>query len=340
MSIRKMGIDQRIELFSALRNRIENISASELADLSRRAGNQNSWFTEESVQKAFMGIAKLLDRAQLEPWCDPYYLDPVNPRTIGVVMAGNIPLVGFHDLLCVVISGHRIAIKPSSNDSFLLKWVVEELSELEPAMSEVIKFEERLNDVDAIIATGSDNSARYFEYYFSKKPNIIRKNRTSCAILIGLETQEDFINIGSDIFTYYGLGCRNVSKIYVPRDFDMVRLLDGLKSFEHVLNHHKYMNNYDYNKSIYLINGDAHFDTGFLLIKESEAFVSPISVIYFEYYNNESHLEQLISINQEKIQCITGKHKLTTVEFGQAQYPGVSDYADGVDTLKFLEQLN
>lgn len=340
MSNRKLVIDQRIELFGALRSRIENIPTSELEELSRRAGNENSWFTEESVQKAITGIAKLLDREQLESWCRAYNLQPSTPRVIGVVMAGNIPLVGFHDLLCVVISGHHLAIKPSSSDTFLLKWIVEELSEMEPAVGEVISFQERLNNVDAIIATGSNNSARYFEYYFAKKPHIIRKNRTSCAILNGHETQEDLVNIGSDIFTYYGLGCRNVSKIYVPRDFDMVRFLDGLKSFEEVLDHHKYNNNYDYNKSIYLINGDAHFDTGFLLIKESEELVSPISVIYFEYYNNETQLDQLLSTNQEKIQCITGKHKLASAEFGQAQYPGVSDYADGVDTLKFLEQLN
>ncbi len=340
MGYTKMGIDQRIQLFSGLRTRIQNISTIELEELARKAGNENSWFTEESVKKAFQGISDLLESKKLKSWCNDYKLAPSTPKTVGVVMAGNIPLVGFHDLMTVVLSGHQLAIKPSSNDTVLLKWVVEELKELEPAINHIISFEDRLNDVDAIIATGSDNSARYFEYYFAKKPHIIRKNRTSCAILSGNESGNDIANIGSDILTYYGLGCRNVSKVYIPRDFDMVRFLDGLKSFETVMDHHKYNNNYDYNKSIYLINGDAHFDTGFLLIKESVELVSPISVIYYEHYNSEKHLKELMLSNEEKTQCITGKHKLATVDFGQAQFPQVSDYADGVDTMKFLEQLN
>ncbi len=328
-----------IELFTALSKRIQNITAKEFIELAERARNENNWFTEESIKKAFKGIVHLLQGDTLETWSGTYDLEHTNPRTVGVVMAGNIPLVGFHDLLCIVISGHHLAIKPSSSDTVLLKWIVQELCELEPAVEVVISFEERLSNVDAMIATGSDNSARYFEYYFAKKPHIIRKNRTGCAILNGNETAEDIKNIGEDILTYYGLGCRNVSKIYISRDFDFTQFLDGLESFEVITDHHKYKNNYRYNKSIYLINGDAHFDTGFLMFKESVEMVSPISVVYFEHYNNETHLSELLTSKSEKIQCITGSNKFSNVPFGRSQFPEVSDYADGVDTLKFLEQL-
>ena len=197
-----------------------------------------------------------------------------------------------------------------------------------------------MNDVDAIIATGSDNSARYFEYYFSKKPHIIRKNRTSCAILNGTETEEDIKLLGHDMLDYFGLGCRNISKVFVPRDFDFVKLLDGLEAQKVVSNHHKYQNNYDYNKSIYLVNGVAHLDNGFALFRESEELVSPISVIYYQFYNSETHLKSLLSSMSEKIQCIAGKHQLATVEFGSTQSPEVDDFADGIDTLKFLETLS
>jgi len=336
MSNQKITLNQRTEIFAALGNRIDNITDHEFYELARRAQNENNWFTEQSVKKAFKGIGHLLKKNSLQNWIENYELEPITPKVVGVVMAGNIPAVGFHDLLSVVISGHHLAIKASSNDEVLLKWIVQELIELEPALSSRITFEDRLNKVDAIIATGSDNSARYFEYYFSKKPHIIRKNRTSCAILDGNESTEDIKNLGHDIFAYYGLGCRNVSKIYVPRNFDFIKFLDGLQSFEGVIDHHKYKNNYDYNKSIYLVNSEPHLDTGYLLLKESEDLVSPISVIYYEYFNNKKHLDELLNQNQEKIQCVVGNSALATVPFGDAQFPDIWDYADGVDTLSFL----
>ena len=334
-----MRLEQRIELFSALGKRMTSISENEFDEIAVRAHGENNWFTEKSIKTAFEGILKHLDKEALTKWASKYALEPSNAKLVGVVMAGNIPLVGFHDLLSVVISGHRLAIKPSSNDTVLLKWVVNELIQLEPNIGELVRFEDRLNDVDAIIATGSDNTARYFEYYFSKKPHIIRKNRTSCAVLKGGESPSQVMGLGQDIFTYFGLGCRNVSKLFVPRDFNFQQLLDGLHEFENVMDHHKYKNNYDYNKSIYLVNNEPHLDTGFLLLRESEALVSPISVLFYEYYNSESHLEEMLEVNSEKIQCVVGSGN-SFETLGQAQFPAVTDYADGIDTLKFLSALN
>jgi hypothetical protein len=210
---------------------------------------------------------------------------------------------------------------------------------VEPGFSSQIEFKEKLEGFDAIIATGSDNSARYFEYYFGKYPNIIRKNRTSCAILTGGESDADIENLGVDVFSYFGLGCRNVSKVYVPNDYDFSSLLSRWDSFKEVIHHHKYCNNYDYQKSILLVDGVPHLDNGFVLLQESEKLVSPISVLYYERYTNDDDLENMLRANAEKIQCIVGRETPATVEFGQAQYPRVWDYADQIDTLKFLSEL-
>jgi hypothetical protein len=254
-------------------------------------------------------------------------------------MAGNIPLVGFHDFLCALISGNNVQIKLSSKDSKLIKYLVGYIERIEPSFQGRITFKERLEGFDAIIATGSDNSARYFEYYFGKYPNIIRKNRTSCAILTDAESDQEIANLGIDIFSYFGLGCRNVSKLYVPTDYDFINLLSRLESFKEIIHHHKYCNNYDYQKSILLVNGVQHLDNGFLLLQENEKLVSPISVLYYERYVDESDLRNKLKVNAEKIQCIVGKVKPAEIPFGQAQYPNVWDYADQIDTLKFLSEL-
>jgi hypothetical protein len=243
-------------------------------------------------------------------------------------MAGNIPLVGFHDLLCVLISGHRLSAKLSSQDSVLMRYVVEKLVAIEPRFKDYISFVERMNDADAVIATGSDNTARYFEYYFRNIPHIIRKNRSSCAILRGTETNEQLIALGKDVFSYFGLGCRNVSKLFVPKDYDFKRLLDLWQPYHDVFNHHKYVNNYDYNKSILLVNRTPHLDNGFVLITENKALVSPISVVYYEVGEPDP--------SSDKIQCVVSAEH---VPFGKTQEPELTDYADRVDTLKFLTAL-
>jgi hypothetical protein len=254
-------------------------------------------------------------------------------------MAGNIPLVGFHDLLCVLISGHMAQIKLSSKDSKLPSYIIKHLLWLEPGFEKNISVTEgKLHDFDAVIATGSDNSARYFHQYFGKYPNIIRKNRTSVAVLSGNESTQELSQLGEDVFSYFGLGCRNVSKIYAPVGYDFTLLLDAWQGFHDIIHHHKYSNNYDYQKSILLVNRLPFLDNGFVLLQENERLVSPISVVYTESYTTPKNLHEKLSAIREKIQCITGNGD-SFIPFGQAQYPSLGDYADQIDTLKFLSEL-
>jgi hypothetical protein len=255
-------------------------------------------------------------------------------------MAGNLPLVGFHDFLAVLIGGHAVMVKLSSKDRVLPLFLAEELVSIEPRFADLIRFEEQFKNFDAVIATGGDNSARYFHYYFGKYPHVIRKNRTSCAILKGNETDQELEALGHDIFSYFGLGCRNVSKIFIPRTYEITSVFPKWEKFKDIINHHKYNNNYDYQKSILLINGNHFFDNGFLLVEENQKLVSPISVLYYERYEDESDLALKIFEAKDKIQCIVGKMTPDSIPFGQAQSPMLWDYADQIDTLKFLEKLS
>lgn len=335
-----MNLEERINAFSKLGERLADLTQIQLEDLSLNAQNQNSWFTKTNVSFAIHGITKFLTRPVLEKWANTYTL-PNQPKRIGVVMSGNIPLVGFHDLLCVLISGHNILIKSSSSDSFLINYIIEELIVIESSFSDKIQQVDKLEKMDAVIATGSDNTARYFEYYFSKYPHIIRKNRTSIAVLDGNESKGQLSTLGIDIFTYYGLGCRNVSKVFVPEDYDFTPFFESIEGFSDIKNHHKYANNYDYNKSIYLVNGDKHLDNGFLLLKETTELVSPISVLYYEKYQDSDELANLLSSQAEKVQCIVSSNQWwhESIDFGNAQTPEITDYADRVDTMEFLCSL-
>ncbi len=338
-----MNLQKRIESFQKLGSILSNLTSSELENLALDAQNSNTWFTPTNVKLAIEGIGKFLDKTILENWCALYNLPdrPKEIKTIGVVMAGNIPLVGFHDLLSVLVSGSKIKIKLSSQDAPLMKYVCNTLSDIDPYFSEHIEIADQLKEVDAIIATGSDNTSRYFEYYFAKYPHIIRKNRTSIAILTGNETKEEIHALGKDIFTFYGLGCRNVSKLYVPKGYNFDKFFDAIEEYSPITQHHKYSNNYDYNKSIYLINGVKHLDNGFLMVTEREELVSPISVLYFEYYNSEEELSTMLKTNTEKIQCIVSKEGNweNSFAFGLAQSPSINDYADNVDTMEFLKAI-
>ncbi|GAA3960529.1 acyl-CoA reductase [Hymenobacter antarcticus] len=336
-----MTHSERLAAFVALGQRLATLLPDELATLAARARNQNAWFDAPSVTAAVAGIAHLLAEEPLRRWAARYPPEPTAVRQIGVVMAGNIPLVGFHDLLCVLLSGHVLLAKPSADDTVLMAWVMEELTRLEPRFAEFIKVIPRLNAADAFIATGSDNTARYFEFYFGKKPNLIRRNRTSVGVLTGQETSAELARLGPDIFQYYGLGCRNVSKLFVPTDYDFVPLLDALHSYEGVLHHHKYNNNYDYNKSILLVNRVPHYDTGFLLLTRAPGLVSPISVLHYAEYASEIDLVDQLTDVAAQTQCVVSAEGrfAGSLPFGQAQSPGVSDYADRVDTMEFLARL-
>jgi len=334
-----MLLNDRIKSFETLGNRLNNLSTEEIEELCLSARNENAWFVEQNVKLALDGISLFLNKADLESWLKGYELDKLSQKKIGVIAAGNIPLVGFHDVLCVLLSGHHLMIKMSAKDDVLMRFVLEELFKIESVFKSQVTFVERLNEADAFIATGSDNSARYFEYYFKNKPHVIRKNRTSVAVLTGKETPADFKRLGDDIFQYYGLGCRNVSKVFVPKGYNFTPFLDGLASFAHVANHHKYCNNYDYNKSIYLVNRELFLDTEFLLVRASEELVSPISVLFYQEYGDENELNNWLSDQKDKIQCIVGPGN-GMIPFGEAQKPRLWDYADGVDTMTFLSQLS
>ncbi len=330
-----MKLTQRIEALSQLGKVLNGLSKEKLLDWADKAGNENRWFTQESVAMAISGISKMLKKDALTSWAEAYTLNS-SVKRIGIVMAGNIPLVGFHDLLSVLISGNKAVIKLSSQDKVLMPLLTDLLISIEQTFEDQIEYVGKLEHIDAVIATGSDNSARYFKQYFGKQPHIIRKNRTSCAVLKGDETDEDILNLGEDIFSYFGLGCRNVSKLYVPTGYDFVPFLKLLETFKEIGNHSKWVNNYDYTKSIYLVNRESHLDTGFVLLRESKEMVSPLAVLYYEEYDSTEALESLLKSNEEKLQCIVGH---TGLQFGEAQYPEIWDYADGVDTLKFLENL-
>lgn len=333
-----MTLTERLEAFAALGNTLKAYRPEQIRELAWQAGNANPWFDEANVANAFNGIIHLLDKQNLEDWIFGYALDQVQPKKVGVVMAGNIPMVGFHDMLCVLLAGHDLYAKLSSDDKVLMQQLAQELIGLEPRFGNKIHFVEMLKDVDAVIATGSDNTSRYFEYYFAKKPHIIRRNRTSLGILTGAETAVDLKALGTDIMQYYGLGCRNVSKVFVPEGYTFNAFFEAIEPLKSVSQHHKYHNNFDYNKSILLVNRTPHLDNGFLLVTESEQLVSPISVLYYQTYTDAQDLRQQLEAVSDKTQCLVsaqGWYQNSTV-FGQAQCPAVWDYADGVDTLKFL----
>jgi hypothetical protein len=334
-----MVLATRINAFHELGNRIKALNKTGREQLYERASQHNAWFTAESVQQALDGILLFLDSETLRLWTSRYPTANVR-KTIGIAMAGNIPLVGFHDLLCVLISGHKALIKLSSQDA-LMEVLINWLIEIEPNFETKIKLVDRLNAAEAMIATGSDNTSRYFEYYFRSRPHIIRKNRSSCAVIMGEEPRDVLAELGKDVFTYFGLGCRNVAKLFVPDEYSFNNLLNAWQPYQDIIHHHKYANNYDYQKSILLINQTHFFDSGFVLLTESANLVSPISVVFFERYRDQTDLQQKLQSHAEKLQCIVSASGWypNSVAFGKAQQPAVWDYADNVDTLRFLTTL-
>jgi hypothetical protein len=316
--------------------------SDEFKAIMQFAKNSNGWFTIDEVERSVTSLAKMLNKQDLEIWFNAIVLNE-NPKKVGLILAGNIPLVGFHDVLCVIATGNIAVIKLSSSDDKLLPALLNTLISFEPAFKSHIEYAERLIDFDAIIATGSNNSSRYFDYYFSKVPNIIRKNRNSVAVLKGDETSEELENLGHDIFNYFGLGCRNVSKIFIPKGYDLKYFFEPIEKHQPIINHFKYNNNYDYNKSIYLVNGVKHFDNGFLLVKEDENFVSPLAVVFYEEYLDINDVEAKLNAKNEQIQCVVSNLDLNInkekIGFGDSQNPKLWDYADNVNTITFLSTL-
>ena len=331
-----MRKEEKIAAFVQLRQKIAGLTDEEMQSLAAQASARNGWFTLKSVKNALDGISFMLDEGKLNTWLSSYGLEPEVPKVIGIVMAGNIPLVGFHDLLCVLMSGHFAAIKASSDDEFLMKTIIGWIIEIAPGFKKNIELRDKLTGIEAVVATGSDNTARYFEYYFKDIPSIIRKNRTSVAVLTGEENPEELQLLGEDIFSYYGLGCRNVSKVFTAEGYDLRDAFPHFEPYQDIIHHHKYRNNYDYHKSIYLVNKTPHLDTGFLLVTSTDDLVSPISVLYHQEYDSLNTLKTILADKKEKIQCIVGKGY---IPFGNAQRPELWDYADNVDTMGFLTNL-
>lgn len=335
-----MTQNKRIDAFVALGDFLRSMPQP-LIDIIEKAATKNPWYTVENSKRQLAAISQNLTTDKLNAWLGEHEMAD-NSKKVGLILAGNIPLVGFHDILSVLIAGFVAQIKVSSDDAGLTPFILSSLISLEPAFKAKIELVERLQNFDLIIATGSDNSSRYFDYYFGKKPNIIRKNRNSVAILTGEESSSELLALGHDIFDYFGLGCRSVSKVYFPVGYDIARFFEGIEPHHEISNHYKFANNYDYNKSIYLINGDKHFDNGFLLAKQDERYTSPLAVVFYEEYSALNDLVAELEANKEKIQCIvteaTISSAIPTFPLGQGQSPALTDYADGVDTLAFLRQ--
>lgn len=310
---------------------------NDLVELTKRAKIYNGWFIEAEVKNAFTGIGEWLTEENLSNWVDAYTLNGGKPKSIALIMAGNIPLVGFHDFLAVFLSGNKSVIKLSSDDKHLFPALIHILSLFDPTIKEWAEIKEnKLEGFDGVIATGSDNSANYFHSYFGKYPNVIRKNRTSIAVLNGKETKEDLVALGHDVFKYFGLGCRNVSQVWMPQDFDINILFEAFYEFKEIANHNKYANNYDYNRAVYLMNLEDMLDNGFLLLKEDKKLNSPLGMLHYVRYIKSAEVTEFIQAHEDKIQVVVGHDY---VPFGKSQNPSLSDFADGVDTLSFLSSL-
>ncbi|MCF6128790.1 acyl-CoA reductase [Flavobacterium sp. AS60] len=307
-------------------------------DLLALSKSHNGWFTPEQVYFAVKSWAEALTEDNLNKWLSSYNLSDVKPKTVALILAGNIPLVGFHDFLSVLITGHKVLVKASSNDQHLIQFLANYLISVEPKLSYYISFTDgKLENFDAIIATGSNNTARYFEFYFKDKPNIIRKNRNSVAVLNGKESHDDLVNLGEDIFRYFGLGCRNVSKLFVPKEYSFEAFFKAIYEYKDVIYYEKYSNNYDYNKAVFLMSNFKLLDNEFLTLKDDTSYASPISSVFYEYYEDITDLQKRLENDAEQIQCIVSNDLIpNSIPFGQTQRPKLWDYADNVDTLKFL----
>jgi hypothetical protein len=308
------------------------------------AERKNLWFTQKNILHTLTYWANELNQEKLNTWLANYQIsENTVPKKVGVIMAGNIPMVGFHDLLCVFLSGHQFNGKPASDDAILIPHVIEILTAIAPEVAAQILFSEQfLKNMDAYIGTGSNNSARYFEYYFRDKPHIIRSNRNGVAVLTGNETPADFEKLGEDIFRYFGLGCRNVSKLYVPQGYNFNAFFEGIYPFFEMVNHNKYGNNYEYNRTVYLMGNEKLLDNNFLILKEDKSLSSPIAVLFYEYYQDNESVNNHLKENAQQLQCIiTNDEKIiNAIPFGNSQQPALHEYADGFDTMRFLLELN
>lgn len=333
--LKQFNANETVKNENVLKNDLFFNEFNKLIELSQ---SHNGWYTPEQVYFAIQSWAEALSKENLEKWLSTYNFDSVVPKNIALILAGNIPLVGFHDFLSVLITGHSVLVKTSSNDQHLLPFLAKYIIALEPKFADKITFVEgKLENFDAVIATGSNNTARYFEYYFKDKPSIIRKNRNSVAVIDGSESKEQLLALGEDIFRYFGLGCRNVSKLFVPKGYSFDAFFEAIFEYQDVIHYEKYANNYDYNKAVFLMSNFKLLDNGFLTLKEDASYASPISSVFYERYENLDLLKKQLNDEKDQIQCIVSNDLIDgSISFGETQKPQLWDYADNIDTISFL----
>jgi hypothetical protein len=343
-----MDLRQRIDAFINLGKFLHEIVSNPECQLEEtnyvlnRAEAENGWFTQDSINFSLKSWAEALSEKNINEWISKYNIENNNRKTVAIIMAGNIPLVGFHDFLSVLITGNKVLVKLSSTDKVLLPFLAKYLIDYNREFIDLIEFTEgRMKGFDAVIATGSNNTAKYFNYYFGKYPHIIRKNRNSVAVLTGKETKDQLEALADDIFQYFGLGCRNVSKLYLPKEYDFDKLFNGIFSWKAIINNNKYINNYDYNKAVYLMDSKPLLDNEFLILKEDSGFSSPIAVVFYEHYDSLESVQEELNLQNNKIQCVVANVGIPNeVAFGNAQHPELWEYADGVDTVEVLLKLD
>lgn len=338
-----MNYSQRVEVLTYLGDIFKEID--ETHPILYKAQVQNAWFTIPNQVQALHHWGSLLEKKHLNNWLQKYPISTKSiEKTVAIIMAGNIPLVGLHDLICAFACGYKLIVKPSSDDTVLIEWVIELMIQKEPTIANQISIvkDKKLTGFDSVIATGSNNSFRYFEYYFKDKPCLLRKNRNSIAILSGNESEQDLDLLSDDILSYFGLGCRNVSKVLIPEGFDIKLLIQKLEKYNAFIHHHKFANNYTYHKAIFLLNLNEHLDAGFLIIKQDEKNAAPIGVLFYDFYKDLETVETYLTAHKDDLQCIVSHLPIAgAIPFGSTQKPGLEIYADGIDTIDFLcKQVN
>ncbi len=337
-----MNLEKTISALHRVGQVFGNENSIELQQTITQAYAKNKWFDEDSTKMALSYWSKQLTAENLNQWVSKESIaNNSEPKTIGVIAAGNIPLVGLHDVISVLLTGNKVKVKLSSDDEVLMKFFITQLILAEPSLGQLIEVAEKIENIDAVIATGSNNTTRYFEYYFNKYPHIIRKNRNSIAVLTGNESAETIQKIGSDILSYFGKGCRNITQLWLPKGYDLVPFLDNLQGFISIVDHNKYANNYHYHKAILLMNKDKHLDSGFMLLREDKKIYSPIGMINYTYYNDMGEVKEFLAQNAEHIQCVVSEADSLpeAILAGETQNPELWDYADGVNTINFLQNL-
>lgn len=340
-----MTVEQRIESLVALGNLLQDVDRPEMVTVIQNAYIENAWFTPENIRQSLIAIANYyLTEPDITSLVKRYHLnDNIKPKNVGMVLAGNIPLVGFHDIICCFLTGHNAIIKLSDKDKVLIPFVLSELTRLYPMATSYFTFVDKLSDFDAVIVTGSDNTARHFEYYFRNHPHIIRYNRNAVAVLNGDEDDQTLSILGGDIFAYFGLGCRNVSKLYLPQGYSVEKLFVAFDSFSSIIHHNKYKNNYDYNIALFLLNREPFLHNDFFILRESDEIASRIGVIHYEFYQDRDELSEKIQSEINKVQCIVSNNiigQLDIIPIGQPQCPTLDTFADGIDTMQFLLSIS